>query len=90
MYLYRGVIYEKSGRPVGIQELKSSPMQVVVNGKSVETAAKLLGDLLSEQAFAGRKVATAVNGAFVPEAGRANTALKPGDRIEIVSPRQGG
>ena len=65
-------------------------MQVVVNGKSVETAARLLADLISEQAFGGTKVATALNGAFVPEAQRNKTALKPGDRIEIVSPRQGG
>jgi sulfur carrier protein len=65
-------------------------MQVVINGKSVETGARHLGDLLSEQAMAGRKVATAVNGAFVAEAERANMVLKPGDKIEIVSPRQGG
>ena len=68
-------------------------MQVVVNGKSVETRAQHLGELLSEQALpggAGGKVATAINGAFVPALARDTTALKPGDRIEIVSPRQGG
>ena len=34
--------------------------------------------------------ATARNGNFVPERARAETALQPGDRIEIVSPRHGG
>lgn len=65
-------------------------MQVVVNGKTVETAARRLADLVSEQVQAGAKVATAVNGAFVPAAARVKTALQPGDRVEIVSPRQGG
>jgi sulfur carrier protein len=65
-------------------------MVVVVNGKEVETAAHVLADLVAEQALAGQKVATAVNGQFVAAAAREATALKPGDRIEIVSPRQGG
>ena len=70
--------------------MKQPAMQVTVNGKPVETRAQYLGDLLSEQTLPGGKVATAINGAFVPALERANTALKPGDRIEIVSPRQGG
>ena len=65
-------------------------MDVVVNGTKVETAAHSLLDLIHEQQFAGRKIATALNGNFVPEPLRATTALQPGDRIEIVSPRQGG
>ena len=36
------------------------------------------------------KVATALNGEFVPARARAATPLKEGDRIEIVAPRQGG
>lgn len=65
-------------------------MQVVVNGKPVETCALVLADLLKEQALTGRKVATALNGNFVPESERAKIALRAGDRVEIVSPRQGG
>ncbi|HWK34102.1 MAG TPA: sulfur carrier protein ThiS, partial [Hyphomicrobium sp.] len=36
------------------------------------------------------RVATARNGDFVPERERATTELRPGDRIEILSPRRGG
>lgn len=63
---------------------------VVVNGERRETTAPTLDDLLSELGYAGRKIATARNGEFVPEAARAATALVSGDRIEIVAPRQGG
>ena len=36
------------------------------------------------------RVATALNGEFVPARARAATPVKEGDRIEIVAPRQGG
>ena len=36
------------------------------------------------------KVATALNGEFVPARARNAVAVKDGDRIEIVAPRQGG
>lgn len=63
---------------------------VVVNGRGVKTSAPTLEALVAEQELAGRRVATALNGEFIPEARRASTALKAGDKIEIVSPRQGG
>lgn len=65
-------------------------MDVFVNGKAVETAARVLSDLIAEQTLPEAKVATAVNGNFVAQATRAVTLLQPGDKIEIVSPRQGG
>ena len=65
-------------------------IDVVVNGTKVATAAQSLLDLVHEQRFAGARIATALNGNFVPEPQRANTTLKTGDRIEIVSARQGG
>ena len=61
-----------------------------VNGEPVETAAGTLAELVAAQGFAGMKVATAVNGAFVPARERETTRLAEGDRIEIVSARQGG
>ena len=36
------------------------------------------------------KVATALNGEFVPARAREATPVKDGDRIEILAPRQGG
>lgn len=65
-------------------------MVVFVNGKELETAACSLDLLVAEQALSGQKVATAVNGQFVPAVRRVETPLRPGDKIEIVSPRQGG
>lgn len=65
-------------------------MKLIVNGEAVETAAQTLADLLQEAGKGEAKVATAVNEQFVPAAGRADCTLSPGDRIEIVAPRQGG
>mgnify|MGYP001208103628 CR=1 FL=1 len=65
-------------------------MDIFVNGKAIETAACVLSELVAEQTPPEAKVATAINGNFVAQARRAETPLQPGDRIEIVSPRQGG
>ena len=63
---------------------------VIVNGETVTTRASTVAELLMEAGYAGAKVATAVNGAFVAEARRAEMGLSAGDHIEIVAPRQGG
>ncbi|WP_423415295.1 sulfur carrier protein ThiS [Hyphomicrobium sp. B1] len=65
-------------------------IELVVNGRKTESVARTLAALIDEQGLAGAKVATALNGQFVPEARRATTALDGGDRVEIVSARQGG
>jgi sulfur carrier protein len=65
-------------------------LSIVLNGEAYETKAKSLDELVVEAALAGAKVATAVNGDFVPERDRRRRRLAPGDRIEILSPRQGG
>jgi sulfur carrier protein len=65
-------------------------MKLVVNGQSQEVPAATLADALRSLDLAEAKVATALNGDFVPEREREATALKDGDRIEIVAPRQGG
>ncbi|MBN8911817.1 MAG: sulfur carrier protein ThiS [Rhizobiales bacterium] len=64
--------------------------EMTVNGAAVASAAGTLAELVAAQGFAGVKVATAVNGEFVPERRRAETPLSDGDRIEILSARQGG
>ncbi len=63
---------------------------IIVNGAPSAVAAATLADLLSVLGFAGQRVATAVNGDFVPERARGETRLAAGDRVEIVSARQGG
>lgn len=68
----------------------AAPCSVFVNGQSIETTAVNLADLVAAQDLASKRVATALNGQFIPESRRATTPLNAGDRIEIVSPRQGG
>ena len=65
-------------------------MNIVVNGTPTETQAATLAAVLAELGFGDAKVATAVNEDFVPASGRAEVTLAPGDRVEIVTPRQGG
>jgi sulfur carrier protein len=65
-------------------------IEIVLNGRKIKVAARTLADVVAAEDLKGAKVATALNGDFVPEALRATTALNAGDRVEIVSPRQGG
>jgi sulfur carrier protein len=65
-------------------------MRLVVNGEPQEVPAATLADALQSLDLAEAKVATALNGEFVPARSRASTPVKDGDRIEIVAPRQGG
>jgi sulfur carrier protein len=65
-------------------------MKLVVNGELQEVPAGTLAEALQLLDLAEAKVATALNGEFVPTRARAATLVKDGDRIEIVAPRQGG
>ena len=65
-------------------------MKIIVNGDSAEVQAVSLDQLLVELNYSAARVATAVNGAFVARDSRANCTLSEGDRLEVVSPRQGG
>jgi sulfur carrier protein len=63
---------------------------VTVNGERREIAAQTVDALLSELDYAGTQVAIAVNFDVLPKSRWADTKLKSGDEIEIISPRQGG
>lgn len=65
-------------------------MKITVNGETRETASETLGALLLELGHGDARVATAVNEAFVPATARNGLRLVAGDRVEIVTPRQGG
>ncbi|SDE36515.1 sulfur carrier protein [Paracoccus isoporae] len=65
-------------------------MKITVNGTSEDLAAQTLDEALRELGYGDARVATAVNEAFVPAAARQAHALEPGDRVEILAPRQGG
>ena len=65
-------------------------MTLIVNGEAREVAAATLAEALQALDYGEAKVATALNGEFVPARARETTAVRDGDRIEIVAPRQGG
>lgn len=65
-------------------------MQIDLNGERIDTAAATLSTLIEERGFDPASVATAVNGDFVPRTLRDRTALSAGDKIEVLSPMQGG
>ena len=65
-------------------------MQVIVNGERREIAAQTLDALLSELDYESTHVAIALNLDVLPKSRWADTMLKSGDEIEIITPRQGG
>jgi sulfur carrier protein len=73
-----------------MQHKTEPPTGVLVNGERTETSAASLAELVALLGHGQEAVATALNGDFVPRQARASTRLRPGDKIEIVAPRQGG
>jgi sulfur carrier protein len=65
-------------------------MKLMVNGEAHEVAATTLAELLAALDYEGDWLATAVNCDLVHKANRAEFQLSDGDRIEILSPMQGG
>lgn len=65
-------------------------MKIEVNGHTREISATTLTGALDELGFAGLKCATAVNAHFVPATARATRTLNDGDRVEVLTPMQGG
>ncbi len=65
-------------------------MKITLNGENRSLAGPSVQDALDEIGLGAAKVATALNGAFLPAAARAGTMLKDGDALEVVAPMQGG
>ncbi len=65
-------------------------MRVIVNGEQREISASSITALLSELEYEGTHFAIALNYDVLPKSRWAETALKAGDEIEIITPRQGG
>ena len=59
-------------------------MTLIVNGEPHEVAAGTLAEALQALDYGEAKVATALNGEFVPTRARGATPVKEGDRIEIL------
>ena len=65
-------------------------MRVIVNGEPREIESASLDALLRELDYEGSHFAIAMNYDVVPKSRWADTALRSGDEIEIITPRQGG
>ena len=65
-------------------------MRVTVNGEPREISSASVDTLLAELDYEGSHFAIAVNYDVLPKSRWAETALNPGDEIEIITPRQGG
>ena len=65
-------------------------MRVIVNGEQREIASRSVGALLGELEYEGTHFAIALNFDVLPRSQWAQTPIKNGDEIEIITPRQGG
>ncbi|EJF83963.1 thiamine biosynthesis protein ThiS [Bartonella elizabethae Re6043vi] len=65
-------------------------MQIFVNGEKVQTENTFLNLLLEELGYEGNWLAIAVNAEVVPVEARNQFILHEGDKVEILSPMQGG
>lgn len=65
-------------------------MKITLNGKMREVTGPTVQDALIEIGLGTGRIATALNGDFLPAATRPSAALKDGDRLEVVAPMQGG
>jgi sulfur carrier protein len=65
-------------------------MRVIINGEQREIASTRVDALLGELDYEGTHFAIALNYDVLPRSRWAETALKTGDEIEIITPRQGG
>ena len=65
-------------------------MRVIVNGEARDISASHVDALLAELEYEGAHYAIALNYDVLPRSAWAETKLKAGDEIEIITPRQGG
>ena len=65
-------------------------MKIIINGENTEVQATALNQLLVELGYGDSRVATAGNGVCGEQGHRANCTLNEADRLEVVTPRQGG
>ncbi len=65
-------------------------MKIVVNGETRDVKSSDLAALIEELDFSREFVATAVNETFVRAKERRQRRLAEGDKVEILTPRQGG
>jgi sulfur carrier protein len=65
-------------------------VNIIVNGENRNIINVNLTFALDELGYKEMKLATALNGEFVSVQARDNLNLKEGDKLEVLSPQQGG
>mgnify|MGYP003366357407 CR=1 FL=1 len=65
-------------------------MNINVNGELHEVRAQTLAAVLEELGYGCARVATALNGTFVPAGLRSSQNIREGAELEILAPMQGG
>lgn len=66
-------------------------LTLVFNGERIERERPCsLAELLETRALPAQPFAVALNGAFIPRGRYTQTALREGDRVELVIAGQGG
>jgi sulfur carrier protein len=65
-------------------------LRITINGEQQEVQAETLTQLCAALGYGDQRIATAVNGEFVPADARGKLRLAENDKVEIVAPRQGG
>jgi sulfur carrier protein len=65
-------------------------MKLIINGEPQTITVATLSELLITLDYQGDWLATAVNGELIHREDRADHALNDNDRIEILTPMQGG
>jgi sulfur carrier protein len=64
--------------------------KIFVNGEAVETEAQNITELLKHMAFDFASVAVALDGNFLPKTRYSETEIHSGQKVEVLSPMQGG
>jgi len=66
-------------------------MTVVVNGMAMMfRTGSTLADALEREGLPGKHVVAELNGRYVPQRAFGDTALREGDRVELILPAFGG
>jgi sulfur carrier protein len=65
-------------------------MRLIVNGEDHQLDVSTLTEVLMQLDYEGGWLATAVNGELVHREDRSGHTVREGDRIEILTPLQGG
>nr|WP_294916795.1 sulfur carrier protein ThiS [uncultured Neokomagataea sp.] len=65
-------------------------MRILVNDEQREVTNTTLATILNELGYGGARIATALNGTFIPASQRDTVTIMEGASLEVLAPMQGG